>query len=164
MNIWKKLYTLRRYTEQKNNKGYFSQGHRDIVVSLDVQPITGTQTQVTVNGKRMSTNIKAYGSFPIQVEDAKKGTKADWLFFDGAWYECNSCVHWEHTPLAHYRSQFVLVSEAIKDDEKVPPEPVKEPEKVPEKESGSAEAETPVVVKKTSSRKKKSEVGVANDG
>lgn len=149
MNIWKKPYTLRRFTEQKNNNGYMSQGYKDITVSLDVQPVDSTQTQVTVNGKRMSARITSYGSFPIQVEDTATGKRADWLFYNGHWFECDSSVYYEHTPLAHYTSQFVMVSEAIKGNESLPPAPV---------DATNAKTTTGAA-KKPSTRKKKTQEG-----
>ena len=113
MNIWKKDYVMRRYGKQKNRKGYAASSFTDTTVQLNVQTITETQSSVTVDGKRSVKRIKAYGSFPFRVEDVQSGIRADRLFFAGAWYECESCVFWEHTPLSHYRSQFVRVSEAV---------------------------------------------------
>lgn len=121
MNIWKKDYVMRRYNQQKNRKGYATRGYTDTTVRLNVQTITETQTSVTVDGKRSVKRIKSYGSFPFRVEDVKNGIQADRLFFAGAWFECESSVFWEHTPLSHYRSQFVRVSEAIDGSDTVPP-------------------------------------------
>ena len=122
MNIWKKDYVMRRYTRQKNRKGYTTRGYTDTTVQLNVQTITETQTSVTADGKRSVKRIKSYGSFPLRVEDVKNGIQADRLFFAGDWFECESCVFWEHTPLSHYRAQFVRVSEAIDGSDIVPPE------------------------------------------
>lgn len=121
MKLWRIGYTMRRYNKQKNRKGYTTRGYTDTTVQLNVQTITDTQTSVTAEGKRKSARIKSYGSFPFRVNDVKNGIQADRLFFNGNWYECESSVFWEHTPLSHYRSQFVLVSEAVDQSDLQPP-------------------------------------------
>ncbi len=112
MNIWKLKYTLRRYNPQKRKKGYTTRSHTDTTVYLNVQPIDG-KTEVTAEGKRCPKHIKSFGTFPIRTENVKLGIQADRLFYDGAWYQCTQSVYWEHTPLAHYESEFALVSEAV---------------------------------------------------
>ncbi len=121
MNIWRKGYVMRRYSQQKNRNGYATRGYTDTTVLLNVQTITETQTSTSADGKRSVKRIKSYGSFPFRVEDVRNGIQADRLFFAGAWFECESSVFWEHTPLSHYRSQFVRVSEAIDSSDTVPP-------------------------------------------
>lgn len=117
MNIWKKDYVMRRYNKQKNRKGYTTRGYEEMMVQLNVQTVSGTQSSVNVDGKRSTKRIKTYGSFPFRVESVKDGIQADRLFFAGEWYECESSIYWEHTPLSHYRSQFVRVSEAVDNSE-----------------------------------------------
>lgn len=113
MKLWRKDYTMRRYGQQSFCNGYASRGFTDSVVKLNVQTIGSTQTTVTPEGKRSTRRIKSYGSFPFRVEDVPNGIQADRLFFNGEWYACESSVLWEHTPLSHYRSEFVKVSEAL---------------------------------------------------
>ena len=112
LNLWKRQYVLRRYTKQKNRRGYYSRGFTETQVMLDVQTVS-SDAVVTKEGKRNTKVIKAFGSFPIKAADVKTGVQGDRLFFEGEWYECTSCVLKEHTPLVHYRSQFTLVSEAV---------------------------------------------------
>ena len=111
-SIWKKPYVLRRYTTQKNRKGYYARGYTETTVKLDVQTINASAT-LTAEGKRPTKSIRSFGSFPIKAADIRTATQGDRLFFEGEWYECTSCVRREHTPLKHYRSEFTLVSEAI---------------------------------------------------
>lgn len=111
-SIWKRPYVLRRYKAQKNRKGYYARGYTETTVMLDVQTVNASAT-VTKEGKRPTKQIRSFGSFPIKAADVKSATQGDRLFFEGEWYECTSCVRREHTPLAHYRSEFTLVSEAI---------------------------------------------------
>ena len=116
MNIWKLKYTLRRYNPQKRKRGYTTRSHTDMMVRLNVQPISA-QTE----GKRVPKRIKAFGTFPIRTEDVKAGIQADRLFYQGAWYQCESSLYWEHTPLAHYETEFTLVSEAVAESDVQPP-------------------------------------------
>jgi hypothetical protein len=39
------------------------------------------------------------------------GRPGDLLYYGGQWYECKTCVHWLHTPLAHYESEFVILAD-----------------------------------------------------
>ena len=119
-SMWKKQYVLRRYTAQKNRKGYYTRGYSDTTVMLNVQTINASAT-LTAEGKRPTKSIRSFGSFPIKAADIRSATQGDRLFFEGEWYECTSCVHREHTPLNHYRSEFTLVSEAIPNPDKRSP-------------------------------------------
>ena len=46
------------------------------------------------------------------------GCRGDWLFYRGNmdpvghWYECVSSLGWDHTMLAHCRSEFVQVADS----------------------------------------------------
>ena len=122
-SIWKKPYVLRRYTKQKNRKGYYARGCTETTVMLDVQTINASAT-LTAEGKRSTKSIRSFGTFPIKAADTKKAIQGDRLFFEGEWYECTSCIHREHTPLNHYRSEFTLVSEAIPSSDLTTPKKV----------------------------------------
>ena len=129
-SIWKKQYVLRRYKKQKNKKGYYSRGYTETTVMLDVQTVNASAT-LTAEGKRPTKAIRAFGTFPIKAADIKSGTQGDRLFFEGEWYECTSCVHREHTPLTHYRSEFTLVSEAVSNSDLGTPNHVSTEDKNP---------------------------------
>ncbi|TZE83539.1 hypothetical protein [Calorimonas adulescens] len=122
MNIWKKQYTMRRYQAQKvGRKGYVTTGYEDIPVMLNVQPLSNDELEVIPEGSRSVKRIKCFGDFPFATANQKTGVQADRLFFEGKWYECEMSVLWDHTPLKHYRSQFVQVSEAEPDNAVEPP-------------------------------------------
>lgn len=113
MKLWRRQYTLRTFGTQKTRKGYVSmKEHIDNPVMLDVQPDTGTQLQVTAEGARKTMRIFSYGDFPVKTADQRTGIRADMLFYDGRWYECESSVYHSNTPLAHYKSTFLLVPES----------------------------------------------------
>lgn len=116
MRIWKKSYTLRRYKQQKVKKGHATVSYEDTVVNLNVQPLSNTELMVLPEGDRSVKRIKAFGDFPIYTADQKTGRPSDKLFFEGSWYECVMSVFWEHTPLSHYRSEFVIVAEPGKSE------------------------------------------------
>ncbi len=113
MDIWRKEYTLRRYGIQENYKGYSTiNAYTDSKVLLNVQTISNNSSP-TEQGLRTTMRLKTFGAFPITTADQTNGTKPDMLYFGGRWYECVSSVFFEHTPLSHYESEFVSVSEAI---------------------------------------------------
>lgn len=119
MNIWKKQYTMRSYTRQKAKRGYVSKSYSDRIVSLDIQPLSASPTTVGAEGSRTPEKIVAYGESIIRTADAKSGTLADRVFYNGEWYECESSEFYGNTPLAHFVSNFVKVPESAPDP--VPP-------------------------------------------
>ena len=121
LNMWKKYYTLRRFGEQRFVDGYAVRDYSDSKVYLDIQP-QKNDTVVTPDGKRRTSGITAYGEFPITIEDVSAGTPGDWLYYEGWWYECKSSMMYEHSLVSHYTSTFVIVTEAIDDSEKSPPD------------------------------------------
>ena len=84
-SMWKKSYVLRRYSAQKNRKGYFARGYSDTTVMLNVQTVTASAS-VTKEGKRPTKVIRAFGSFPIKAADLKTATQGDRLYFVRAKY------------------------------------------------------------------------------
>jgi hypothetical protein len=121
LKIWKKYYTLRRFKQQEFQNGYASSGYEDTKVFLDVQPDNNSSV-VTPDGRRRTAGITAYGTFPIVVDNVEDGTKGDWLFYEGWWYECRSSMMYEHSIVSHYTSSFVAVTEAIPEEGRPSPE------------------------------------------
>jgi hypothetical protein len=113
MNIFRKLYTLRRFGEQTIADGHASAPHTDISVMLNVQPLNSDELQTLSEGERVVKRIKAFGDRQVSTANQYTGTPGDWLFYSGHWYECVSSVRWDHTMLAHYRSEFVLAPEGV---------------------------------------------------
>ena len=112
MNIWKKPYTMRRFNAQTiGTKGYATTGYADSTVNLNVQPLSNDELEVIPEGSRSLRRIKCFGDFPFATANQETGVQADMLYFSGRWYECEMSVFWEHTPLSHYRSQFVQTPE-----------------------------------------------------
>ena len=113
MELWRKPYTLRRFNPQTYTNGYaVDNGYTDSIVKLDVQT-NSNGNSLEPSGQRDTQVIRAFGDFPIKAADTTAGTKGDMLWFNGKWFECTSCVFWEHTPLSHYDSQFISVTEGV---------------------------------------------------
>jgi hypothetical protein len=77
---------------------------------LDVQPLSSNELLVLPEGDRTVKRIKSYGADRLTSADENAGTRGDRLYYKEQWYECKSSVGWDHTILAHYRSEFVLLA------------------------------------------------------
>lgn len=111
MDIFKKPYTVRRFGEQQFVKGHATAGYEDETTKLNVQPLNPDELQSLPEGERTVKRVKAFGRFPLRAADQEAGTPGDWLWYLGQWFECISSVPWDHTMLAHFRSEFVAVPE-----------------------------------------------------
>ena len=109
IGLFKKPYTLRRYGEQTVTGGYASAPYADMEVRLDVQPFNPDELLTLPEGERTIKRIKSFGQSRLTSTDEFKGIAGDRLFYQGYWYECTSSVMWEHTMLAHYRSEFTIL-------------------------------------------------------
>lgn len=109
--MFRKNYILRRYGEQGREAGYASFSYVDKMVSLNVQPLSTKELEALPEGGRSQQGIKAFGGFPVRTANQTSGTPADRLFYLGKWYECETSSNWDHTPLAHYESQWTAVPE-----------------------------------------------------
>lgn len=109
-SFFKKDYIVRRFGEETVEKGVSGSTHEDSVVALeDVQPLSSDELQALPEGERTVRRIKSIGSTKFTTADEESGTPGDWLYYNGRWYECKSCQLWDHTILAHYESEFVVV-------------------------------------------------------
>lgn len=112
-NLWRRPYTLRRYSPQKYVNGYAVKDYEDITVVLDVQFLTSREMQLLPEGKRSTVHIKSYGNTIIRTADQSTGRPADRLFYQGEWWECESSVVRDKTLLSHCKAQFIKVSESV---------------------------------------------------
>jgi len=110
-NIFRRPYTVRRHGQQEIVKGHAVCGYTELRTMLNVQPLNPDEIQALPEGERTVKRVKAFGDYPLTAANQFTGTPGDWLFYDGNWYECKSCVKRDHTPIAHYRSEFVIVPE-----------------------------------------------------
>lgn len=107
--IFRKPYTLRRHGEQTVKRGYASAPYSDIITRLNVQPQTPDSFEGREEGDTTVKHLKTWGRDRLTSADEINGIPGDLLYYQGGWYECKSSVMWEHTPLAHYQSDFVIL-------------------------------------------------------
>ena len=106
MSIFKKSYTLRRYTEQQIIRGMISAPYTDMNVRLDIQTLEDAQV-TTQDGTVSVQQIKSFGKEQVKTEDVTNQVKADRLYFQGKWFECKSSRLSENTPLKHWTATFI---------------------------------------------------------
>lgn len=118
MNFLKKNYTLRRYSEPQYVKGYSSIPYSDLTLPMDIQTSEDV-IQTTSEGRKSIQKLKVFCDSEILVEDVDKQQKADRVWFQGKWFECQSSRLSENTPLRHWTATFIqcLDSEAGPNEE-----------------------------------------------
>ena len=109
IGLFKKSYTVRKYAPQTIKDGYASAEFTDITAKLNVQPLTPNELLTVPEGERTVKRVKSFGGDMLTSANESSGIPGDRLYYKGAWYECVSCVDWDHTLLKHYESQFVLL-------------------------------------------------------
>ena len=112
MNIWRKTYTIRRYAGQTIVSGYPVASYTEFTTLIDVQPDQNAAT-IDTDGKRRVQRLTSYGDAALLTENVETGQSADRLFFEGSWYECDSSMMYEHTPLAHYTCTWIRIPEGV---------------------------------------------------
>lgn len=117
-NFFRKRYTIRHFGEDEIIEGYAHTTYEDSEVMLNVQPLSGKELAALPEGERTTKRVKAYGDMIFTTGDQNMGRRGDWLLYHGHWYECVSSAEWDHTMLAHCKSEFVEIpaSETMDDD------------------------------------------------
>jgi hypothetical protein len=105
MNFLKKNYTLRRYSEPKFVQGYSSIPYEDKRLPMDIQTLEDI-VETTPDGRESTQRLKVFCDYEILVEDERKKQKADRVWFQGKWFECQSSRLSENTPLRHWTAEF----------------------------------------------------------
>jgi hypothetical protein len=115
IGIFRKPYIVRRFGTQQIVNGYaVPNGYTDRAVKINVQPLSKNDLLALPEGKRTVKRIKSYGANAFISADEQTKTNGDLLYYDNEWYECKTCVHWLHTPLAHYEAEFVVLDDRSK--------------------------------------------------
>ncbi len=109
ITLFNKKYWIRRFGEQRLVRGYLTNTHTDFVASIHVHPLGTDQQQALPEGERRLKHLEGHGIISLCVADERLNRKGDLLYYGGEWYECRSCVLWDHTILSHYNYQFMLV-------------------------------------------------------
>ena len=109
--LFRRPYTIRRHGKQTIINGHAVSGNKEFTARLNVQPLSADDLLALPEGERTIARVKSFGADALIAADEHSGTPGDLLFFSGKWYECKSCVHWLHTPLTHYESEFVVLAD-----------------------------------------------------
>jgi hypothetical protein len=124
LGLFKKPYTIRHYEAQTLINGYASAPYTDTTQRLNVQPLTPDELMALPEGDRTVKRIKTFGKLRLASADEFEGIPGDRLFYNGRWFECTSSVMWDHTFLAHYRSDFTILPQKEQmPDPPPPPDP-----------------------------------------
>lgn len=112
--LFRRPYTIRRRGEQKILNGHAVNNSTEFTVKLNIQPLSKNDLLALPEGKRTIARVKSFGSDALISADEHSGTPGDLLYYGGKWYECVSCVYWQHTPLTHYEAEFVILADQNK--------------------------------------------------
>lgn len=119
MNIFKKPRTLRRYSKPVYERGYSSIPYEDLTLPMDVQTVEDA-TVTTPDGTESVQKLKVFCDHEIMVEDKGSQQKADRLWFQGKWFDCQSSQLSDNTFLRHYTATFI---QCPKQDQEPGPDP-----------------------------------------
>lgn len=109
IGLFNKEYTIRRFSDPENVKGYYTAHHSDFIASLHVHPMGNDEQNALPEGVRHSKSLEGHGDIELRTANEWTGQKGDLLYYHGDWYECISCQLWDHTVLSHYNYQFSMV-------------------------------------------------------
>jgi hypothetical protein len=73
---------------------------------MDIQTLEN-RVDTTPDGRDSIQRLKVFCDLEILAEDQSKQQKADRVFFQGKWFECQTSRLSENTPLRHYTATFV---------------------------------------------------------
>lgn len=106
MRFFKKPRLIRRYSQPTNVQGYMVTPYEDMTILADVQ--TTEQTARTgADGTDSVQRLKVFCDEEILTENEHTQQKADRLWFQGKWFDCQSSRLSENTPLRHWTATFV---------------------------------------------------------
>ena len=117
MNFFKRPHLLRRYGKPVETEGYVSIPYTDSVFPMDVQTMSD-EAVTTPDGSQSVQRLKVFCDRELLTESEPRQQKADRLWFQNKWFDCQSSRLSENTPLRHWTATFV---ECLDQDD--PPNP-----------------------------------------
>ena len=102
--LFYKSYVYRRFEASVYVKGHSTSTYKDKPLKADIQTLENTSS-TSNSGAESKQRIKVFSQKKLQVADKNKGVRADWIWFQGKWFEVVSCRLSENTMLKHYTSQ-----------------------------------------------------------
>ena len=106
MHFFKRPRLIRRYSQPSNAGGYMVIPYEDITLPVDVQTLENT-ARTKADGTDSVQRLKAFCDYEILTENEHTQQKADRLWFQGTWFDCQSSRLSENTPLRHWTATFV---------------------------------------------------------
>lgn len=134
ITLFNKKYWIRRFGEQRVVRGYVTSDWSEFVASIHVHPGSSQQTALP-EGERRLKRLEGHGNIELYPADQTANRKGDLLFYHGEWYECVSCVMFDHTYLSHWNYQFTQVPADVKNPD-IQNEPAESPEMWVPKDGG----------------------------
>lgn len=108
MNIFKQMYTVRRYKGTSWDSGTAETTYSDMQLPLDVQAKT-RRNQDDASGRSTTGVLTVYSDVQLLPTEPDKQTTGDRLLYMGQWYACKSSIYWGNTILKHWISEFEAV-------------------------------------------------------
>lgn len=108
MNIFKQMYTVRRYKGTSWGHGTSETAYTDVQLPLDVQAKT-RRNQDDSSGRSTMGVLTVYSDVQLLPTEPDDQTTGDRLFYMGKWYACKSSIYWGNTILKHWISEFEAV-------------------------------------------------------
>lgn len=106
MNFLKRPQLIRRYSKPSNLRGYISIPFEEKMLPMDVQTVEDV-VRTTTDGSDSVQRLKVFCDYELLVENDHTQQKADRLWFQNKWFECQSSRLSENTPLRHWTATFV---------------------------------------------------------
>ena len=106
MNFFKRPHLVRRYGRPNDEGGWVSIPYEDITLPLDVQTMSDASV-TTPDGTKSVQRLKVFCDLEILTENRHTQQKADRLWFQNKWFDCQSSRLSENTPLRHWTATFV---------------------------------------------------------
>lgn len=106
MNFFKRPHLLRRYAAPVEIDGYVSIPYEDSTFPMDVQTMSD-EVVTTADGSQSVQRLKVFCDSELLTESEHHQQKADRLWFQNKWFDCQSSRLSENTPLRHWTATFV---------------------------------------------------------
>lgn len=103
IQIFNRDYVMRRYAPD----GSFVES----TIHIHLYPEENGTSVPWAETEGIVRHISGHGMVPLREADIAGGTKADRVLYKGRWYECTSSALFDHTVLAHYNYQFIVLPE-----------------------------------------------------
>lgn len=102
--LFYKQYVCRRFEASVYVKGHSTSTYEEKPLQADIQTLEN-HSSTSQSGAESKQRIKIFSQKKLKIADKNNGVRADWIWFQGKWFEVVSCRLSENTMLKHYTSQ-----------------------------------------------------------